>query len=85
MLRILCMLCLGLLAALAQAQTLRWAGRGDIGTIENTASAAVSGLPSENLTPVRIVKRQVVSFTTVQLSASAGSMRCCRFNRASCS
>ena len=32
--RILCMLCLGLLAALAQAQTLRWAGRGDIGTMD---------------------------------------------------
>jgi peptide/nickel transport system substrate-binding protein len=33
-LRRLLVLCLGLLAALAQANTLRWAGRGDIGTMD---------------------------------------------------
>lgn len=32
--RCLFVLCLSLLAALAQAQTLRWAGRGDIGTMD---------------------------------------------------
>ena len=53
--------------------------------MENTASAAVSGLPSENLTPARIVKRQVVSLTTVQLSASAGSICNWRLRRPSCS
>jgi peptide/nickel transport system substrate-binding protein len=34
MLRTLCVLCLSLLATLVQAQTLRWAGRGDIGTMD---------------------------------------------------
>ena len=34
MTRCLLVLCLSLLAALAQAQTLRWAGRGDIGTLD---------------------------------------------------
>jgi hypothetical protein len=56
---------------------LRCDGAASARSIENTASSAVKGVPSWNVTPGRSLKRQVIGLNACQDRASEGSSRYC--------